>query len=105
LASRLFVPRPTPIGGSRSLGNPVAHSLFHFDCSRKCTEKAHHSIVLFRCGERCREAAHIIDLQVLRIAAGRQGWNHKGYVLWHVNSINNAMKLMPLFVHLEPVLH
>jgi hypothetical protein len=84
LASRLFVPKPTPIGGSRLLGKPVAHSLFHFDCSRKCSEKAHHSIVLFRCGERRREAARIIDLHVLRIAAGSQGWNRKGYVLWRL---------------------
>ena len=55
-------------------------------------------------GERGSEAACIIDFQVLRIAAGRQGRNRKRYALRLVIFLNRAMKLQPLFVHQDPQL-
>jgi hypothetical protein len=47
-------------------------------------------------GERGSEAACIIDFQVLRIAAGRQGRNRKRYALHLVILLNSTLRSLPL---------
>jgi hypothetical protein len=64
-----------------SLAKKVAHSLFLNDFLSICSEKAELLIVLAGRRERCSEPARIIDLETLRIAAGRRGRNRKGYSL------------------------
>ena len=82
-----------------TLGNKVAQSLFHIDYSSQSSEKAEPLIVFVGRGERSREAARIIDFETLRIAAGRQGQNRKGYPLRLVILLNIALKVQPLFMH------
>ena len=53
-------------------------------------------IVLGGRRERCSEPARIIDLETLRVAAGRQGRNRKGYSLRLFVFRNSANKVEPL---------
>jgi hypothetical protein len=77
--------------------------VFHIDNSIKLSKKAVFCF-LFMVQKRCREAARIIDGEALRIAAGRQGWKRKGYVLLLAILLNSATKLPPLFVLPDPLL-